>query len=112
VKIIRFGDPGRERSGVLLDDGTRVDVSDFGSDYDEAFFASGGLKALEAWLNPHVSSLPVILPDVRLGPPICRPSKIVCIGLNFRDHAAESRMELPGEPVVVALKKTSLAGPQ
>jgi 2-keto-4-pentenoate hydratase/2-oxohepta-3-ene-1,7-dioic acid hydratase in catechol pathway len=111
MKLIRFGEVGQEEPGVLLGNGVRIDVSKFGSDYDEAFFESGGLEQLRAWLDSSASSAPRVAPSVRLGPPICRPSKIVCIGLNFRDHAAESKMELPKEPVIFFKSTTSLAGP-
>ena len=111
MKLIRFGEVGREKPGVLLGDGTRIDVSAMGSDYDESFFENGGLTKLDAWVRSNVSSAPRVASSVRLGSPICRPSKIVCIGLNFRDHAAESKMELPKEPVIFFKSTTSLVGP-
>lgn len=111
MKLIRFGDLGQEKPGALLEDGTRIDVSALGSDYDESFFVNGGLAKLDAWLRKNRSSAPRIAPSVRLGSPVCRPSKIVCIGLNFRDHAAESKMELPKEPVIFFKSTTSLVGP-
>ncbi len=111
MKLIRFGEAGKEKPGLLLDDDVRVDVSAFGADYDEGFFASGGLAALRSWLDQNGKSAPRVAPSIRLGPPIRRPSKIVCIGLNFRDHAAESKMELPKEPVVFFKSTTSLVGP-
>jgi 2,4-diketo-3-deoxy-L-fuconate hydrolase len=111
VKLIRFGETGREEPGVLLNDGTRLDVSAFGSDYDEAFFANGGLSRLHIWLAQNGSSAPRVPDSARLGPPICRPSKIVCIGLNFRDHAEESGMEIPKEPVIFFKATSSLVGP-
>jgi 2,4-didehydro-3-deoxy-L-rhamnonate hydrolase len=111
MKLIRFGPAGGERPGILLEDGRRLDVSAFGADYDEAFFAGDGVAALRAWLAGHEASAPRVAEDVRLGPPIRRPSKIVCIGLNFRDHAAESGMEIPREPVIFFKATTSLAGP-
>jgi 2,4-didehydro-3-deoxy-L-rhamnonate hydrolase len=111
MKLIRFGPSGSERPGVLLDDGRRLDVSSFGADYDEAFFGGDGVTALRAWLPRHEGSAPTVPADVRLGPPIRRPSKIVCIGLNFRDHAAESRMEIPREPVIFFKATTALTGP-
>ena len=110
MKLIRFGEVGEERPGVLFSDGTRLDVSGFVSDYDEAFFGSGGLGILRKWLKKS-SSAPRIPPTLRLGPPICRPSKIICIGLNFHDHAAESRMEIPKEPVIFCKATTALVGP-
>lgn len=111
MKLIRFGEPGREKPGVLLGDGSRVDVSGFRSDYDEAFFGNDGLGALRRWLAQNSSSAPRVGSSIRLGPPISRPSKIVCIGLNFHDHAAESGMEIPREPVIFSKATTSLAGP-
>jgi 2,4-diketo-3-deoxy-L-fuconate hydrolase len=111
MKLVRFGDPGKERAGVLLDEGTRLDASSLGSDYDEAFFAADGLRALERWVARDRASAPRIDAAVRLGPPIARPSKIICIGLNFRDHAAESEMPIPAEPVIFFKATTALAGP-
>ncbi len=99
MKLIRFGDAGREKPGLQVNDGARLDVSEFGADYDEAFFANEGLSALQAWYEQKGKSAPRVASSVRLGPPVCRPSKIVCIGLNFRDHAAESKMDIPKEPV-------------
>ncbi len=111
MKLIRFGDVGHERPGVLLNDGARIDVSAYGPDYDEAFFGGRGLPDLRRWLDSNASRAPRVAPSVRLGPPICRPSKIVCIGLNFRDHAAESKMDIPKEPVIFFKSTTSLVGP-
>ena len=111
MKLIRFGDPENEEPGVLLEDGRRLDVSQFGSDYDEDFFQNGGALELQRWVDARLSSLPAVPDATRLGTPICRPSKIVCIGLNFRDHAAESKMELPKEPVIFFKSTTSLVGP-
>ena len=111
MKLIRWSEPGREKPGILLSDGARIDASGFGSDYDEAFFGNDGLLALRRWLDANSSSAPRIPASVRLGPPIVRPSKIVCIGLNFRDHAAESKMEPPKEPVIFFKATTALVGP-
>jgi 2-keto-4-pentenoate hydratase/2-oxohepta-3-ene-1,7-dioic acid hydratase in catechol pathway len=111
MKLIRFGKPGSEKPGVLLNDGRRVDASGFGRDYDEAFFGGDGLTALVAWIQKHGATAPRVSSEARLGPCICRPSKIVCIGLNYRDHAAESGMELPKEPVIFFKSTTALCGP-
>jgi len=111
MKLIRMGEIGREKPGVLLADGTRVDVSGFGADYDEAFFATEGIAKLKNWIAAHGAGAPRVSQEVRLGAPICRPSKIVCIGLNFRDHAEESGMEIPKEPVIFFKATTSLVGP-
>jgi 2-keto-4-pentenoate hydratase/2-oxohepta-3-ene-1,7-dioic acid hydratase in catechol pathway len=111
MKLARFGDPGSERPGVLLDDGTRVDASAFVRDYDEAFFGGDGIRGLQAWLADRGAAAPRVPRDARLAAPLARPSKIVCIGLNFRDHAAESNMDLPKEPVMFFKATTALAGP-
>jgi 2-keto-4-pentenoate hydratase/2-oxohepta-3-ene-1,7-dioic acid hydratase in catechol pathway len=112
MKLIRFGKPGAEKPGVLLDDQTRLDVSSFVSDYDEEFFGSGGLARLrQKLMNGHVSTQYRVSPLERLGPPIRRPSKIVCVGLNYRDHAAESGMQLPSEPVLFFKATSALVGP-
>ena len=111
MKLIRFGEIGREKPGVLLEDGTRLDASGFGANYDEEFFANGGLTKLRNWLAKQGGSALHVRGSVRLGPPICRPSKIVCIGLNFRDHAEESGMDIPKEPVIFFKATSSLVGP-
>src|SRR5437016_12428475 len=111
MKLIRFGEPGRERPGLLLPDGRRIDASGCGCDYDETFFGSEGLERLARWLADAGATAPVVADDVRLGPPICRPSKIVCVGLNYRDHARESGMAVPEEPVLFFKATTAITGP-
>lgn len=111
MKLIRFGESGRERPGIITEDSVRLDVSGYVPDYDEAFFANDGLLRLKTWLKQNASTAPRVAQSVRLGSPISRPSKIVCIGLNFRDHAKESKMELPTEPVIFFKATTSIAGP-
>lgn len=111
MKLIRFGDFGNERPGLLLNDGTRIDASTFGSDYNEVFFASDGLARLREWAAKSAASAPRVNNSVRLGSPISRPSKIVCIGLNFRDHAAETGAKIPTEPVIFFKSTTALQGP-
>lgn len=111
MKLIRFGEPGKEAPGILLQGSTRLDVSAFTRDYDEAFFAEDGLRRLQKWVQQNDAALPRVPESVRLGPPLARPSKIVCIGLNFRDHAQESKMEIPKEPVIFFKSTTSIVGP-
>jgi 2-keto-4-pentenoate hydratase/2-oxohepta-3-ene-1,7-dioic acid hydratase in catechol pathway len=94
-----------------MEDETRLDVSTFVQDYDESFFADDGLSGLKRWLKENAASAPRVARSVRLGSPISRPSKLVCIGLNFRDHARESKMEIPEEPVIFFKATTSLVGP-
>jgi len=111
MKLARFGKPGAEVPGVITEDGTRLDASGFVRDYDEAFFGGDGIRALGAWLSDRGKTAPRVPGDARLGAPLARPSKIVCIGLNFRDHAAESGLPLPTEPVIFFKSTTALAGP-
>ena len=111
MRLIRFGETGHERPGVLGPDGQRLDVSAFGEDWGEAFFASEGLARLEEWLGEHESHCPVVAEDVRLGPCIARPSKIVCIGLNYAGHVRETGADMPAEAVVFFKSSTALCGP-
>jgi 2-keto-4-pentenoate hydratase/2-oxohepta-3-ene-1,7-dioic acid hydratase in catechol pathway len=111
MKLIRFGQVGREKPGVILGDGRRIDVSAFGADYDEAFFGGDGLARLADWIAREGGRAPAIGDGVRLGAPLCRPSKIVCIGLNYRDHAKESGMAVPAEPVVFFKSTSAIVGP-
>ena len=112
MKLFRFGAPGAERPGVALGDGTRVDASGFGSDWDEQFFAGDGLTRLGRWVAANGAGAPRVPEGARLGPAIARPSKLVCIGLNYRDHARESGAALPGEPIVFLKASSALAGPE
>jgi 2,4-diketo-3-deoxy-L-fuconate hydrolase len=111
MKLIRFGTAGAERPGLLLEDGARVDASAFGEDWDEEFLGSDGLLRLGAWARDHAASAPRVAPSERLGPPVGRPSKIVCIGLNYADHAKESGAAVPEEPVIFFKSTTALSGP-
>jgi 2,4-diketo-3-deoxy-L-fuconate hydrolase len=110
MKLIRFGELGREAPGLLLDNEKRLDISHL-SGNDQGFFEDGGLSRLKEWLKDNAAFAPRVARSVRLGSPISRPSKIVCIGLNFRDHAKESEMEIPKEPVIFFKATTSLVGP-
>lgn len=111
MKLIRFGAKDNEKPGVELNDKTRLDVSGFVNDYDEDFFGGNGLTQLEAWLGKNGHECPIVKEDVRLGPPIKRPSKIVCVGLNYAQHAAESGMDVPKEPVLFFKATSAIAGP-
>ena len=111
MKLIRFGEPGKERPAILLEDGKCLDASGFVSDFDEAFFEQLGLARLKDWVNANRATGPRVDTSVRLGPPVSRPSKIICIGANFYQHAKESGLEIPKEPVIFFKATTSLAGP-
>jgi 2-keto-4-pentenoate hydratase/2-oxohepta-3-ene-1,7-dioic acid hydratase in catechol pathway len=109
MKLIRFGEPGNEKPGIYLD-GKRYDLSQEINDYNENFFESSGLEQLKN-INERSSSFPQVAPESRWASPVARPSKIICIGLNYADHAAESKMDLPKEPVVFFKATSSLVGP-
>lgn len=111
MKLLRFGEFENEKPAVELTTGKRIDVSAFGEDFNEAFFASDGIYRLAKWLETEVAACPEIPANVRIGSCIARPSKIVCIGLNYAKHAAESGMAVPSEPVVFFKSTTALCGP-
>ena len=94
-----------------MEDGSRIDVSAFGEDYGELFFGTGGIERLKAWLLENGDDCPRVLEDIRLGPPLVRPSKIVCVGLNYAQHAAEAGMAIPKEPVLFFKATSAIVGP-
>ena len=106
--LIRHGQPGKEKTGVVLE-GKFYDTSGFGEDYNEHFFGGDGLQRLKAFIGK--GGLQPLPDGVRLGSPIARPSKIVCIGLNYTDHARETGATLPPEPVIFMKSTTALVGP-
>src|SRR5215472_4991594 len=106
--LIRHGQPGREKTGIVLG-GKYYDTSGFGEDYNEHFFGGDGLQRLKAFVEK--GALKPLAEGVRLGPPIARPSKIVCIGLNYIDHAKETNATPPPEPVIFMKSTTALVGP-
>lgn len=111
MKLIRFGEKNKEKPGIQLDDDQRIDVSSFIDDYDENFFYKIGIKKLRSWLNKNKEKCPIIDNNIRIGPPISRPSKIVCVGLNYAKHAAESGMDIPNEPVLFFKSSSAITGP-
>ena len=110
MKLIRYGLPGQEKPGILLN-GQQYDISAFGEDYNEAFFATDGLVRLAAFLEAQAGQLPLIAAAERLGPPVARPSKLLCIGLNYIDHAREIGATPPPEPVLFMKSTTAYVGP-
>jgi 2,4-didehydro-3-deoxy-L-rhamnonate hydrolase len=111
MKLFRFGSPGKEKPGVILDDGASIDVSAFGQDYNEEFFGGDGLSRLAAWVAKNGAGAPRVDSGVRLGPAACRPSKIVCVGLNYFEHAREQGVDPPKEPVLFLKSTTAFCGP-
>jgi 2,4-diketo-3-deoxy-L-fuconate hydrolase len=110
MKLIRFGEAGKERPGVCIDN-EHYDVSGFIQDYDERFFENGGLPHLAWMIEQNKTILRKVPPHIRLGSPVARPSKIVCIGLNYADHARETGATPPSEPVIFMKSTTALMGP-
>lgn len=110
MRLIRYGAAGQERPGVLLDDASAFDASPITADFDPAFFAGGGIDRLRAAVDD-ASLETVPISGIRLGAPIARPPSILCIGLNFRDHAEESGMAIPEEPILFGKKTNTMVGP-
>jgi 2-keto-4-pentenoate hydratase/2-oxohepta-3-ene-1,7-dioic acid hydratase in catechol pathway len=110
MKLIRFGEPGKEKPGIHKD-GKNYDVSGFIKDYDEFFFEHGGLPHLAWMLDQHNTVLPELPAGIRLGCPVARPSKIVCIGLNYAKHAKETGAAIPTEPILFFKSTTAVVGP-
>lgn len=109
MRLLRFGEPGNEKPGILKDN-TILDVSAFGEDFGESFFGSDGISRLKTWLENN-KDLPVVDPRTRLGTPFTRPSKIICIGLNYSDHAKETGAQLPSEPIIFFKATSAICGP-
>ncbi len=110
MKLIRHGEIYKEKPGVIIGD-VRYDASAFGEDFNEAFFETGGLERLKKFIDGNKAELTPLPEGTRLGSPVARPSKILCIGLNYADHAKESNAALPPEPVLFMKSTTSLVGP-
>jgi len=112
MKLMRIGPLGAERPAVLVDEGTYVDVSDIEATYDEAFFASGRIGDLRDVVLGR-AALGEVHPigDQRIGSPIARPHQVVCIGLNYRDHAEETGQAIPEEPILFTKPPNTVIGP-
>jgi 2,4-diketo-3-deoxy-L-fuconate hydrolase len=110
MKLIRWGSADQEKTGVIVND-VWYDTSAFGEDYNELFFQNDGLNRLQSFVSLNEGSLPIVPADTRLGSPVARPSKIVCIGLNYADHAKETGAAMPPEPVIFMKSTTALTGP-
>lgn len=108
MKLIRFGEAGFEKPGLIIED-QYYDVSSLVSDYNEAFFAGDAIKKLSEDIK--TADLPKIEQGGRLGAALARPSKIICVGLNYKDHAAETNATIPTEPILFFKATSAIVGP-
>lgn len=111
MRLIRFGPIGDEKPGILGSNGSRRDLSAHFQDWDTKFFASGGMDRLAKTLQSDGTSLPVVPEAERWAAPVARPGKVICIGLNYSDHAEESGMPIPAEPIVFLKASNTVIGP-
>lgn len=112
MQLMRLGAVGAERPVVRLDDLHYVDVSDVVTDFDEAFFGSGGIDRLRPVIAERVAAGTVAsFTGERVGAPFARPHQILCIGLNYSDHAAETGQTVPTEPILFTKSPNTLVGP-
>ncbi len=111
MKLIRFGLFRKEKPGVEIGPGVRKDCSQYFSDWNSEFFAGNGLVHLADLLKTKMNSLPDVPAGIRLGAPIARPGKVLCIGLNYSDHARESGQPVPKEPIVFMKAANCVVGP-
>lgn len=110
MKLIKWGPAGQEKTGVIINE-VQYDTSGFGEDYNERFFENDGLQRLKTYLDEQEGKLPLVPSGIRLGSPIARPSKLICIGLNYADHAKETGAAMPPEPVIFMKSTTAIVGP-
>lgn len=111
MKLIRFGERGEEKPGIIDKEGKRRDLSLKFKDWGHSFFNHDGLKALLAITEEDLKSFPVVAEDERWASCIARPGKVICIGLNYSDHAAESGMPVPTEPIIFQKGANTVVGP-
>lgn len=110
--LMRIGAPGSEKPVARIDDQTYVDLSDIVRDFDETFFGSGGIDRIRPVVAERAAAGRVSrFAGERVGAPIARPHQILCIGLNYRDHAAETGQTVPDEPILFTKSPNTLIGP-
>jgi 2-keto-4-pentenoate hydratase/2-oxohepta-3-ene-1,7-dioic acid hydratase in catechol pathway len=111
MRLIRFRKDGIERPGIISNDDRKFDVTEFGQDFDGNFFTTNGIVKLREWLDINLAALPELPGNIELAAPLVKPGKMICIGLNFSDHAKESGMEIPSEPIIFMKATSSVVGP-
>jgi 2,4-diketo-3-deoxy-L-fuconate hydrolase len=111
MKLFRHGTEGNEKPGFIDSEQQHWDLSQYSKDFDQDFFSANGIADLKTWIEKNNASLTKIDKPKRFGAPVKNPSKLICIGLNYADHATESNMTLPLEPVVFFKATTAIVGP-
>ena len=111
MRLIRFGPVGNEKPGVMDGAGSRRDLSSQFKDWDMAFFGSDAIHRLAEVTKRDAATLPLVPESERWAAPVARPAKVICIGLNYSDHAAESGMPIPPEPIVFMKASNTVVGP-
>jgi 2,4-didehydro-3-deoxy-L-rhamnonate hydrolase len=110
MKLFRFGPPGKEKPGVIMQN-IKYDVSAFGQDYTDDFFANDGLNKLKHFVESFPEKLSLLTSNYRLGPVVHKPGKLICIGLNYKDHAREINANIPTEPIIFFKATSAICGP-
>ena len=110
MKLIRFGELDAEKPGIHFE-GKNYDLSHYFKDYNEDFFTHEGILKLQQIVDQNLKTCPLVPPNTRLGAPVARPSKIVCVGLNYALHAKETNAPIPKEPIIFMKSTTALIGP-
>jgi 2,4-didehydro-3-deoxy-L-rhamnonate hydrolase len=111
MKLVRYGQPGQERPAIIDANGDRRDVARYAVDYDRVFLDAGGIERLQRLTTDEIAACPLVPKEARWGAPVARPGKVVCIGLNYADHAAEAGMAIPKEPIVFLKASNTVVGP-
>ncbi|MGH8954593.1 MAG: fumarylacetoacetate hydrolase family protein [Microbacterium sp.] len=111
MKLLRIGAPGAEKPAALVGEDHYVDLSDVVDDFDEAFFGGGGIDRIRPAVAQRAADGGTPIGDARIGAPIARPHQIICVGLNFSDHAAETGQAVPTEPILFTKSPNTLVGP-
>jgi 2,4-diketo-3-deoxy-L-fuconate hydrolase len=110
MKLIRFGEIGNEKPGLIDQIGKRKDLSQYFDDWDRSFFQSDGMTVVKSLMRQN-PTLPDVPEGTRWAAPVARPGKVLCIGLNYSDHATETGMTLPTEPIVFQKGANTVVGP-
>lgn len=110
MKLIRWVNDSKVSTGIMVSN-EYYDTSSLGEDYDERFFETDGLNRLQKFIDANKGKLSRLQADVQLAPPVARPSKIICIGLNYADHARETHAQVPKEPIIFFKSTSAIIGP-